>query len=154
MWLMQKEACDSYTDMPSAPGSQFSVTKHLHSMACLQIQWYPQTHVFPSLTLWPTIANSLKEVRPAALPCVWMGTPICLWLAFRSRQLILRFQAVEITSNRKGKTHWHTCALWRHSPEHHLSEKSKRQVVSQGDFGFLTCLAQKALVELHFNIVS
>lgn len=50
MWLMQREPSGSHTDIPLAPGNHSSVTKHLHSIACLQIQWYPETHIFPSLS--------------------------------------------------------------------------------------------------------
>lgn len=49
--LMQKEPSGGHTDVPPAAGSHFSVMKHLHSTACLQSQWYPQTHIFPFIPL-------------------------------------------------------------------------------------------------------
>ena len=49
MWLLRKEPSSSHTGIPSAPGSHLSVRKHLPSIACLHIQWNPQTHILPSL---------------------------------------------------------------------------------------------------------
>ena len=49
MWLLRKEPSSSHTGIPLAPGSHLSVRKHLPSIACLHIQWNPQTHILPSL---------------------------------------------------------------------------------------------------------
>lgn len=48
---MQKEPSGSDRDVPSAPSSHFSVKKHLLTIACLQIQSYPQTHIFSFIIL-------------------------------------------------------------------------------------------------------
>lgn len=49
MWPMQKGPSGSGWAISRAPGSHFSVRKHLRSVACLHIQWSPQTHISPSL---------------------------------------------------------------------------------------------------------
>ena len=72
MWLMQKGPRDSYTDIPSAPGSQFAVTKPLHSIAYLQIQWYPQTRIFPSLTTLANHCQFLEGSLATSLAVQWL----------------------------------------------------------------------------------
>ena len=72
MWLMQKGPRDSYNDTPSAPGSQLAVTKPLHSIAYLQIQWYPQTRIFPSLTTLANQCQFLEGSLATSLAVQWL----------------------------------------------------------------------------------
>lgn len=134
MWLMQKGPGGIRTDTPSAPGSAFSVMKHLHSMPICKSSGIHR-HI-PCL-LWPNVDSSLREL-PAALPWVGMGTAICSWLAFTTRWLLLGFQAGEIISRGKGRIHCYICALWSHRTHIQLPASSHLQVQeAKGQPGWL-----------------
>lgn len=125
---MQREPSGSHTDIPLASGNHSSVTKHLHSTACLQIQWYPETHIFPSLS---TVAKDGQFLERSTARSPALGLNGHSHLLFNPDNFFLRFQAGEIISKSKGNMGWYSGAVWSHST-HRLPRASSHLWSSRG----------------------
>lgn len=148
MWLMQKGPSGSDAAIPRAPGSHFSVRKHLHSKACLQIQWSPQTCIFPSLTALAKCCQFLESsaalgsdgCSPLRLACFLVETtysqPKLGRLLAHGREMTVVPVLCEVAAPTA-------------SSELHLVCKFKSTEVSQDDVGSATHLVRRALLNCY-----